>query len=109
MYHTLWANLIPFVIVSIGVILILARALELRQERPEILRNFLSFGFPFLVAPMFSLFALALLPLFGLLALCALFLRTGKAKAILLWASFGGAAGTVAAVGYMAVLNTFFQ
>lgn len=107
MHYSLWSNLIPFSLLSIGVIPVLARALELRQEQPEFLRNFLSFLFLFLLAPMFSLFALALLPLFGLVALGALFLPTGRTKAILLWASSGGAAGTVAGVAYIAVLNTF--
>jgi hypothetical protein len=108
------ANIILIGSLAVGTLLFLRRAVPLRRERPELLRNGLWFLLPFLLMPLTFLFGLILLPVslvVVLVALVAGVLRRGPVSLIrgpLFWASLGELASGVVMFGCLDILNTYF-
>ena len=102
----LWMSLVPFAAVSVAFILFLARALEVREEHPELLQKFVGFFIPFLLTSALSPLLFVLLPLYLVAMLTALFLPK-RLKGIILWAGTGGLAGAALLLAYLFLLNTY--
>ena len=102
------ASLVTLVGLGIPAILFLWRAIPLRRERPELLRNGLWFMLPFLVWPVTWYFSLIIAPIALMIAVVTFYLPADKKKGSLFYAAIGELAASVLGMGMLAILNTFF-
>ena len=102
-------TLIPFIVVSIAFIMFFARAIEVREERPQLLRNTISFFVPFLLAPSLSVYGLILLPLFLLAAIIELCIPSRRFKGMVFWLGLGGTTGIIGIWLYIFLMNTLLE
>ena len=104
-----WENVIPLVVMVTAVTLFLRRALPLRRERPEMLKNGLWFLLPFIVGgPLTYLFGLFLLPV-CLIVVVVISLAPRLKRGPIFWLSLGELVSGVLIFSYLGVINTYFE
>ena len=102
------ASLVTLTGLGIPAIIFLWRAIPLRRERPELLRNGLWFMLPFLVWPVTWYFSLIIAPTALVVAVVTLYLPAEKKKGPLFYAATGELTASILGMGMLAIVNTFF-